>query len=242
MSVSTAGQQRPHASTEEALNALRRFIDSDPILRGQATVIPAPGSAWERAAPAAQGGYPLLREAELPALIRRLHGVKNSREAAGEAPGEPPTTLATFREEQRQICAIARIVCQVTSEVLAGLRPAQQLQRWLDLEVQQKIEQRASLLADARAHAQISGRRDNRGRSGNRGQKGSHTGADSSGRAGLVVPRPQPLSFGHIRAERVARGAWEVSVVFADATRIRACALRLQAHRRRWRVVAMELG
>ena len=76
MSVSTAGQQRPHASTEEALNALRRFIDSDPILRGQATVIPAPGSAWERAAPAAQGGYPLLREAELPALIRRLHGVR----------------------------------------------------------------------------------------------------------------------------------------------------------------------
>lgn len=51
-----------------------------------------------------------------------------------------------------------------------------------------------------------------------------------------------PLTFRSIRAAHVRPGVWEVSVVFSDEYRTRACALRLQAHRRRWRVSAMELG
>ncbi|GAA1813418.1 hypothetical protein GCM10009771_13980 [Nesterenkonia flava] len=45
-----------------------------------------------------------------------------------------------------------------------------------------------------------------------------------------------------MRADNVARGVWEVAVIFTDGHRTRACALRLQAHRRRWQVVALELG
>lgn len=68
-------------------------------------------------------------------------------------------------------------------------------------------------------------------------------------RAELVAhlrPEPAPqaarLHFRSVRPFRVRDGVWEVSVVFADAKKVRACALRLKAHRRRWQVVAMELG
>ncbi|MCH8564480.1 Rv3235 family protein [Nesterenkonia sp. LB17] len=208
------------------MEALRAFLDADPQLRGRTTVIPAPGSPRHDPGPVATAGYRLIREDEVPALMRRLRG---EREPAGNPrpPGESPTALATYREERRQICAISRIVCQVTTEVLLGLRPASQLQRWLDLEVQQKVVERAALLAETRR----SSRREAAGR-GDRGAAGSAE----------TIPRPQPLTFGHLRAERITRGAWEVAVVFADGKRIRACALRLEAHRRRWRVVAMELG
>lgn len=240
MSVSPAGQQRTTASVtrkpardavrepshEDPLQSLRAFLEADPQLRGRTRIIPAPGSPWPSPDPAPSASYPLRREDELPALMRRLRG---EREPAGSrrAPGEPPTVLASYREEHRQICAISRIVCQVTTEVLQGVRPAAQLQRWLDLEVQQKVAERASLLEETR-------------RSGARGS--ARTGPRSRPGTPETIPRPQPLTFGHLRAERVARGAWEVSVVFGDGRRVRACALRLEAHRRRWRVVAMELG
>ncbi|GAA1157264.1 hypothetical protein GCM10009673_07480 [Nesterenkonia sandarakina] len=205
--------------------ALRAFLDGDPQLAGRTTVVAAPGSSWRRQAPVAASPYRLRREEEVPALIRRLRAEREPA-ATHRPPGEPPTTLATYREEHRQICAIARIVCQVTTEVLQGLRPARQLQRWLDLEVQNKVAERAALLAETRRRADAT----------------PDPAARSRQASPRTIPRPQPLTFGHLRAERVTRGAWEVSVVFGDGRRIRACALRLEAHRRRWRVVAMELG
>ncbi|MGJ9373961.1 Rv3235 family protein [Nesterenkonia sp. CF4.4] len=209
-------------SREDPLDSLRAFLEADPQLRGRTRIVPAPGSPWPTQDPSSTASYRLRREDEVPALMRRLRG---EREPAGNRrpPGEPPTVLASYREERRQICAISRIVCQVTTEVLQGVRPAGQLQRWLDLDVQQKMAERAALLAESR-------------RSGTRGSTRSRPGTSDT------IPRPQPLNFGHLRAERVARGAWEVSVVFGDGRRVRACALRLEAHRRRWRVVAMELG
>lgn len=54
--------------------------------------------------------------------------------------------------------------------------------------------------------------------------------------------RPRPLVFRSERTSQPAPDAWEVSLVFSDDLRTRACAMRLQAHRGRWRVVAMELG
>ncbi|GAA1136813.1 Rv3235 family protein [Nesterenkonia lutea] len=233
MSASPAGQRpsAPQNGAEETLHALRSIIDADPLLRGHTTVIaaPRPPGVQRPAEPseAGQNGvlFRLRREDEVPALVRRLRGETSGR-AAAPAQTEPPTALATLREERRQICAISRIVCQVTSEVLLGLRPASQLSRWMDLEVQHKVQERAALLAEAR-------------RSTAPGRVPSRS---ASAPTGATIPRPQPLSFGTIRADRATRGAWEVSVVFGDAARIRACALRLEARRRRWRVVAMELG
>ncbi len=233
MSASPAGQHDSPTTfeTQEAITMLRTLLDADPLLRGQTTVIPAPRPMGPWAAePSDHDGvrYRLRREEEVPALLRRLRGDPQG-EPRTSNPTEPPTALATFREERRQICAISRIVCQVTSEVLLGLRPATQLNRWLDLEVQAKVQERAAVLAEARCSP---------ARNRTPASPPERTGADR----GATVPRPQPLRFGTVRAHRAARGAWEVSVVFGDATRIRACAMRLEAHRRRWRVVAMELG
>lgn len=60
-------------------------------------------------------------------------------------------------------------------------------------------------------------------------------------RVGAMV-QPRPLAFRSERTCQAAPGSWEVAVVFSDELRTRACAMRLQAHRGRWRVVAMELG
>lgn len=165
------------------------------------------GAAGEQLGP---GRLRLHREAEIPRLLA-AGGIGDQIHAASPEAGDGsrPDELATFRQERRQITAIARVVCQATAEVLAGLRSVQQLSRWLAPEVHDKVRQRGELMARHRS--------------------------DSTVQAG-------PLAFGSIRSTQLRAGVWEVSVVFSDEQRVRACALRLQAHRRRWRVTAMELG
>lgn len=156
-------------------------------------------------------GFRLQRESELPRLLAAMGVAEDvSAESTASGDGQRPDPLAGQRQERRQIIAIARVVCQATAEVLAGLRPAAQLERWLEVEVQSKVRQRAAITARQSA--------------------------------GSTTIRPQALRFRAERALHLRAGVWEVAVVFSDERRTRACALRLQAHRRRWRVVAMELG
>ena len=61
-------------------------------------------------------------------------------------------------------------------------------------------------------------------------------------RRGATPVRPTPLKFLSERTTPVRPGVWESALVFDDGNRVRACALRLQAHLRRWRVTALELG
>ncbi|WP_300343792.1 Rv3235 family protein [Nesterenkonia sp.] len=152
----------------------------------------------------------LQREAEIPRVLAAM-GAADSVSAASSAAGDGrrPDELASCRQERRQMVAISRIVCQATTEVLAGLRPVPQMSRWLEDEVLHKVRQRAEMLARHRDDSPV---------------------------------RIRPLRFGAERASRLRPGVWEVAVVFHDEQRTRACALRLQAHRRRWRVTAMELG
>lgn len=155
----------------------------------------------------------LHREAEVPRRIAALTRGTVSATSDFEGDGQRPDELAGNRQEERQILAIARMVCQATAEVLVGLRQPQQLNQWLDTDVLFKITQRAGVMARYRKALNQGSRR-----------------------------RPPRLQFLSLRAEPVRRGAWEVSVVFADGNRARACAMRLQAHRKRWRVSALELG
>lgn len=133
-----------------------------------------------------------------------------------EFDGRRPTELAGQREERRQIMAISRIVCQATLEALAGVRPVAQLQRWLEPETWAKVAERTQLMTEARRSGGLS--------------------ADGA------LPAPRTLQVLSMRSERLRAGTWEVAVVLSDESRVRACALRLEAHRRRWRVVALELG
>ena len=157
--------------------------------------------------------FRLQRAADLASDLRRstpqdtAGGLAAQSRAHGD--GRRPSELATTAEEERQIMAISRIVCQATMEALAGLRPVHQLQRWLESEVYRKVRERAELSQDGRTP---------------------------------MPTAPRPLVFHQIRTEKVAPGVWEAAAVFGDERRIRACALRLEAHRRRWRVVALELG
>ncbi|MFC8734559.1 Rv3235 family protein [Luteimicrobium sp. NPDC057192] len=67
-------------------------------------------------------------------------------------------------------------------------------------------------------------------------------------RAGLVrgLPRPnrvpRPALVRRARVVRLGATAAEASVVVEDVDRVRAAALRVEAHRGQWRVVALEIG
>ncbi|ACQ79513.1 hypothetical protein Bcav_1253 [Beutenbergia cavernae DSM 12333] len=71
--------------------------------------------------------------------------------------------------------------------------------------------------------------------------------ASISRRAGLAIRvqgRPRRPRHARIRAVRtceVARGVVEAAVVVDDGTRVRAAALRLEAHRGRWRATALDI-
>lgn len=136
-------------------------------------------------------------------------------ESQADTDGKRPTTLATFQEEKRHVTAIARIVCQATMEAFIGIRPAHQLQRWLDSEVFRKVKQRADLYAGLREQDLLNS---------------------------TPSTTPRPLTLERTRAEQIRNGVWEVCVLFTHEGRIRACALRLEAHRRKWKVMAFELG
>lgn len=153
--------------------------------------------------------FRLQREAELPTDLRSSTPQDVTAKSRAQGDGRRPTELATAPEEERQIMAISRIVCQATMEALTGLRPVNQLQRWLETEVYRKVRERVELAHDGLAP---------------------------------TLRAPCPLTFHQVRTEKITPGAWEVAVVFGDAQRVRACALRIEAHRRRWRVVALELG
>ena len=146
--------------------------------------------------------FRIQREAEVPRLLTTI-GV------APRLPDSATDSAADSAQSQRQVVAVARVVCQATAETLVGLRPVTQLRRWLEAEVYHKVQQRAAIMARHRA--------------------------------GLAV-QPRTLHFRSERACQPRPGCWEVSVVFSDELRARACAMRLEAHRGRWRVVAMELG
>ena len=180
---------------------------SRPLRAAQSSLTDTDEDLWHAEQP---GRFTLHREAELPQLLTALGTADQTQAHSADAPDRrPPDELATPRAERRQIAAVCRVVCQAVAEVLVGLRPANQLHRWVVPEVHEKVRQRAELLARHRGESAVQARQ---------------------------------LTFGAIRTTRLRTGIWEASVVFSDQQRVRACAMRLEAHRRRWRVAAMELG
>ncbi|MCT1605774.1 Rv3235 family protein [Nesterenkonia massiliensis] len=158
--------------------------------------------------------FRLQREDEVPRLLHAMGARELNATSELRPDGRAPVPLASEREEQRQITAISRMVCQAMAETFAGLRPVHQMQRWLDGEIYQKVSRRAALLA---RHRQ-------------RFSPGQHRNG------------PAQLVFRSIRTQQVSPSAWEVCVIFTDDQRTRACALRCEAHRARWRITALELG
>lgn len=214
--TATALENRSGAD-EPGRRRMRRHVRTphgDPLIRHDAHLAGEP--AAERPGPAPVDPLAARRGTTTPTLLRQLEGSAELA-ATAETDGDRrrPTQLAGLREERRQIVAISRIVCQATMESLSGARPVKQMQHWLEACVYQKVCERAELMARRRTD-----------------------GPDEQAPA----PTPRPLEIRQVRADHVEGGIWEASVIFTEDARTRACAMRVEAHRGRWRVVALEMG
>ncbi|MGV0110453.1 Rv3235 family protein [Arthrobacter sp. CP30] len=116
----------------------------------------------------------------------------------------------------QRISGIARSVAQGALEVLSGVRPLQQMSRWLDPENYERLHLRANLVRCIGAAS---------------GSSGSPTGTGVR----QVVVRSA-------RVCPISPGVYEASVVAFDRTRVRAVALRIEQRRGVWRVTALEIG
>ena len=130
--------------------------------------------------------------------------------SSGPARPSAPLRLA---EETREICAISRSTVQAAIEVLAGIRPAQQLARRLDERCLAALQHRAALTRRVPCGA--------------------------SPTAGRLHRNPSVRS---VRACRVSADVYEASAVVVEELRVRAVALRLERSRLAWRVTVLEIG
>ncbi|BCW67739.1 hypothetical protein NicSoilB4_25020 [Arthrobacter sp. NicSoilB4] len=125
-------------------------------------------------------------------------------------PQAPPMRAA---DETREICAISRSTVQAAIEVLAGIRPAQQLARRLDERCLAALQHRAALTRRVPCGA--------------------------SPTAGRLHRNPSVRS---VHACRVSADVYEASAVVVEELRVRAVALRLERSRLAWRVTVLEIG
>ena len=126
-------------------------------------------------------------------------------------PAVPPPRLRVV-DEGREICAISRSTVQAAIEVLAGIRPAQQLARRLDPRCLAALQHRAALTRRV---------------------------APGSSAAVRLHRNPSVRS---VRACQVSADVYEASAVVVDELRVRAVALRLERSRLVWRITVLEIG
>ncbi|MCQ1999270.1 Rv3235 family protein [Arthrobacter zhaoxinii] len=159
------------------------------------------------------------REA-LPAPVPATPRERYSR-AADPPPGPAPgaANWVSAPEDDARVKAICQSVALAALEVLGGVRPLQQMSRWLDPENYERLQMRANLVRGLQ--------QDPRARSGK-------------------APDPQLLHRGvRIRSCRlcpVSEGIYEATVVALEHDRARAVALRVQLRRGLWKVTALEIG
>lgn len=152
------------------------------------------------------------------------------------ADNQPPAAAAPARwtslpEDDARVKAICQSVALAALEVLGGVRPLQQMARWLDQEIYERLQLRANLVRGLVQSA-----------------AGAGPGAAGSRAAGTRAAGPDPALLHRgvrIRSCRlcpVAEGIYEGTVVALEHDRARAVALRVQLRRGLWKVTALEIG
>ena len=130
-------------------------------------------------------------------------------------------------DEAGEVRHLAASITRAIMEVLAGVRPLQQLVPWLHRDLLAPIELRSALSRPRPAPGPRQGR-------------GRDTARTSPPKLALAH---RAVSVRSVHAARVAPGIYEVAVVVVDALRCRAVALRLEsADRAGWQVTALEIG
>ncbi|WP_246657708.1 Rv3235 family protein [Arthrobacter yangruifuii] len=135
----------------------------------------------------------------------------------GPAPGAGNWTSSP--EDDTRVKAICQSVALAALEVLGGVRPLQQMARWLDPDNYERLQMRANLVRGLQQDPRTRSR---------------------------TAPDPQLLHRGvRIRSCRlcpVSEGIYEAAVVVVEHERARAVALRVQLRRGLWKVTALEIG
>lgn len=111
---------------------------------------------------------------------------------------------------------MTRTVGSAFIEAELGIRPFAQLSTWIELELFHKLRARVVHIAS-----------------------GKHSAARRGSAASRKVPSITPIG---VRASMQINGEWESSMTIRVGERARAIAMRLQLHRDRWRVIALEVG
>ena len=133
---------------------------------------------------------------------------------------EPGTARwASNPDDDARVKAICQSVALAALEVLGGVRPLQQMARWLDPENYERLQLRANLVRGLQQNPR---------------------------RRARTAPDPQLLHRSvRIRSCRlcpVSEGIYEATVVALEHERARAVALRVQLRRGLWKVTALEIG
>ena len=195
--------------------------------------LPAPGAPVESepAGPAADGTPPIavyraplqdLLPAPVPASPREPAVPAAATAPQADSGPRSPAAAANWSSDPAddvRVRAICQSVALAALEVLGGVRPLQQMSRWLDPENYERMQLRTNLVRGLRQNPE--------GRS-------------------RTAPDPQQLHRGvRIRSCRicpVSEGIYEAAVVALENNRARAVALRVQLRRGLWRVTALEIG
>ena len=193
--------------------------------------LPAPGAsvgplltdpAEDGDTPIAVYRAPLQVPAPVPASPRESAAPASAAAPPPEGSGAgavPAPNWSSDPADDARVKAICQSVALAALEVLGGVRPLQQMSRWLDPENYERMQLRANLV------------------------RGLRQNPESRSRTG---PDPQRLHRGvRIRSCRVcpvADGIYEAAVVALENDRARAVALRVQLRRGLWKVTALEIG
>jgi hypothetical protein len=139
-----------------------------------------------------------------------------------DEPQRPARALHAVPESEAEDARkFAGAITRAVMEVLAGVRPLQQLAAWFDRDQLAALGLRARLSRTGAAPA----------------------GAPGSGPSPKLALVHRAATVRSVHASPAGPGAYEAAVVVADAVRCRAVALRLEsADHTGWRVTALEIG
>ncbi|WP_267275647.1 Rv3235 family protein [Arthrobacter sp. CDRTa11] len=145
------------------------------------------------------------------ALVTETH-----TEPHRQLPGRPGAPLRPLgpADENAEVRAIARSTVQAAMEVLAGIRPVQQLARRLDPRCLAALQHRASLIRRELARSP----------------------------SPALARLHQNSLVRSVRVCEVAPGIYEASAVVVDDVRARAVAVRLERSKQVWRVTELVVG
>jgi hypothetical protein len=148
--------------------------------------------------------------------IRASLATETRAEPYRQLPGRPGAPLRPLgqADEHAEVRAIARGTVQAAMEVLAGIRPVQQLARRLDPRCLAALQHRASLIRRELARSP----------------------------SPSLARLHQNSLVRSVRVCEVAPGIYEASAVVVDDVRARAVAVRLERSRQVWRVTELVVG